>query len=319
MSVVNRVSKLFQVQYPIVSGGMVYCSGWRLASAVSNAGGLGLLGSGSMSHELFVRQLQQCKQATDKPFGVNVVINRDVSAYMKTIIEEKVPIVFTSAGSPKVYTKELQKHGITVVHVVPSLKLALKCQAEGVDAVVVEGTEAGGHNGLEEITTMCLVPNVRAHLDPAIPVIAAGGIGHGRAMAAAIALGAEGVQVGTRFAVTQESSMADKTKELLTHAKEGDTVLTIKQIGPTRMYLNEFGKKMHQMSVANASKEEMAAAYGKHNTRRGMLEGEVVDGEIEIGQVVAQCEGAIPTAAEVVKGMVSEYNEAIDSLSRQKL
>ncbi|EPY33343.1 enoyl-[acyl carrier protein] reductase II [Strigomonas culicis] len=313
----NRICQLFGTKYPIVSGGMVFCSGWELASAVSNAGGLGLIGSGSMTTDILKVHIAKCKKATQKPFGVNVVMNDKAisQAHIQLLLEEKVPIVFTSAGSPKLFTKELQKNGTTVVHVVPSLKLALKCFEAGVNAVVAEGFEAGGHNGLEETATLPLIHHVRTHMPKEMPLIAAGGIASGRSIAAVFALGAEGAQIGTRFAMTKESSASPKAKERLLRAKEGDTWLTVKRLGPTRMLLNDFGKKMRELSDSGASKEELAAAYGMHNTRRGLFEGDVDAGEIEIGQVVADCND-IPSAEEVVQRLVQEFNEAVAQVGK---
>ncbi|AYU82400.1 enoyl-[acyl-carrier-protein] reductase [Leishmania donovani] len=314
----NRVTSLFGVQYPIVQGGMVWCSGWRLASAVSNAGGLGLVGAGSMSFDVFQHHVRRCKEAAKKPFGVNVPLSRDMAQYMDFIIEEKVPIVFTSAGSPKLWTQKLQSHGIKVVHVVPSCKLALKCEAAGVNAVVAEGFEAGGHNGLEEITTMALVPQVRKALAPEVPLLAAGGIASGEAMLAAMALGAEGVQVGTRFAVTQESSAAEEFKKRCTAAGEGDTYLTLKQYMPTRVMLNDYGKEARRLSESGATKAQLKEFRGKGRTKKGMFDGDVTNGELEIGQIVSACKD-VPTAAEVVERMVKEFRTRNAQLAKMNL
>eukprot|EP00796_Vickermania_ingenoplastis_P011956 gene11957-8231_t len=314
----NRVASLFGVKYPIVQGGMVWCSGWRLASAVSNAGGLGLIGAGSMNLGVFQENLAKCKAATQKPFGVNLPLNGDHEPYMQLIMKEKVPIVFTSAGSPKLYTKTLKQLGIKVVHVVPSTKLAVKCCEAGVDAIVAEGFEAGGHNGLEELTTMTLIPSVRRHLDPKIPLIAAGGIADGGSTLAAFALGAEGVQIGTRFAVTKESSASDKFKQVCVEAKEGCTYLSLKQMMPTRLYLNEYGKAMVKMANSGATKEELKKFRGRGKTRQGIFDGDVVNGEIEIGQIVHNCDD-IPTAGEVVQRIVTEFNEKAAQLGSFKL
>ncbi|KAG5506149.1 hypothetical protein GH5_05832 [Leishmania sp. Ghana 2012 LV757] len=303
----NRVTTLFGVQYPIVQGGMVWCSGWRLASAVSNAGGLGLLGAGSMKLDVFKHHLRRCKEATQKPFGVNVPLSYDMTQHMESIIEEKVPIVFTSAGSPKLWTQKLQSRGIKVVHVVPSCKLALKCEEAGVNAVVAEGFEAGGHNGQDEITTMALIPQVRKVLAPEIPLIAAGGIASGQAMLAAMALGAEGVQVGTRFAITQESSAAAAFKRRCTEAGESETWLTMKQYMPTRLILNAYGKEARRLSDSGATKAQLMAFRGPNRSKRGIFEGDLTDGELEIGQIVSTCKD-VPTASEVVERMVKEFH-----------
>lgn len=314
----NRVNALFKTKYPIVQGGMVWCSGWRLASAVSNAGGLGLLGAGSMKLDIFKENLAKCKAATQKPFGVNLPLNGDHAPYMKLIMENKVPVVFTSAGSPKLYTKVLKEHGITVVHVVPSSKLALKCCEAGVDAIVAEGFEAGGHNGLEELTTMTLIPSVRQNMDPKVPLIAAGGIASGKAMLAALALGADGVQIGTRFAITQESSCSEAFKKVCVEAKEGSTWLSLKQMMPTRLLVNDYAKHMIKLSDSGVSKEALKEARGRGKTRQGMFDGDVVKGELEIGQIVHSCND-IPTVSEVVTRIVSEFNEGAAKMGAMKL
>ncbi|CAJ1025173.1 Nitronate monooxygenase/IMP dehydrogenase / GMP reductase domain [Leishmania utingensis] len=314
----SRVISLFGVQYPIVQGGMVWCSGWRLASAVSNAGGLGLLGAGSMMFDVFQHHVRRCKEATKKPFGVNLSLTHDMSRHIEFLIEEKVPIVFTSAGSPKLWTQKLQSHGIKVAHVVPNCKLALKCEEAGVDAVVAEGFEAGGHNGREEITTMTLIPQVRKVLTPEIPLIAAGGIASGEAMLAAMALGAEGVQVGTRFAVTQESSAAEEFKKRCTAAGEAETWLTLKQYMPTRLLLNDYGKEARRLSESGATKEQLKAFCGKGRTKRGIFDGDLANGELEIGQIVSTCKD-IPTAAEAVERMVKEFRARNEQLAKMKL
>jgi enoyl-[acyl-carrier protein] reductase II len=314
----NRITQLFGTKYPIVQGGMIWCGGWRLASAVSNAGGLGLVSAGSMKFDVFQKHVSRCKEATNKPFGVNISLNHDVAQLMEYVIDQKVPIVFTSAGSPKLWTQKLQSHGIKVVHVVPSCKLARKCEVAGVNAVVAEGFEAGGHNGLEEITTMTLIPQVRAALAPEIPLLAAGGIASGGAMLAAMALGAEGVQVGTRFAVTKESSAAEEFKKRCTQAGEADTWLTLKQLMPTRLILNDYGKEVRKLSESGATKEELEKFRGKGRTRKGMFDGDVSQGELEIGQIVSACKD-IPSAAEVVQRMVKEFDERNAQLSKIKL
>lgn len=314
----NRVCSTFGIKYPIVQGGMVWCSGWRLASAVSNAGGLGLIGSGSMKLEVLKEHIQKCKEATQgKPFGVNLPLNGNHAPYIQAILEAKVPIVCTSAGSPKLYTQVLKKEGVKVMHVVPNSKLAGKCAAAGVDVIVAEGFEAGGHNGIEELTTMVLIPSVRATLDPRIPLIAAGGIGSGGAALAAMALGAEGVQVGTRFAVTKESSCSDAFKKCCVEALEGSTKLTMKQMMPTRVLLNKYGKAVVQLSESGATPEALKEFRGRGKTRQGMFDGDVVDGELEIGQIVQACDD-IPSVEEVMKRFISEFNEKSTKLGAMK-
>lgn len=309
----NRISSLFGIKYPVVSGGMVWCSGWRLASAVSNAGGLGLIGAGSMHPETLREHIQKCKAATDKPFGVNVpLMYPEIDTIMDIIISEKVKIVFTSAGNPKLWTKKLQEQGIIVAHVVSSSKFALKCQEAGVDAVVAEGFEAGGHNGREETSTMVLIPQVRQSIT--IPLIAAGGIGTGDGMLAAFALGAEGVQVGTRFALTQESSASQEFKELCVGLKEGDTILSLKKLSPTRLVKNDFYNLVQAAEDRGAAPEEIREILGRGRSKKGIFEGNLVDGELEIGQVSSLIDD-IPTAAEVVESLVADYNKKLEQLS----
>ncbi|KPI86171.1 putative enoyl-[acyl-carrier-protein] reductase [Leptomonas seymouri] len=314
----NRITQLFGIKYPIVQGGMIWCGGWRLASAVSNAGGLGLVSAGSMEFDVFQHHVSRCKKATQKPFGVNLPLFRKVEPYMEYVIDQKVPVVFTSAGSPKVWTQKLQSHGIKVVHVVPSCKLALKCEAAGVNAVVAEGFEAGGHNGLEELTTMTLIPQVRQALSPEVPLIAAGGIASGSAMLAAMALGADGVQIGTRFALTKESSAAEEFKKRCLAAGEADTWLTLKNLMPTRLILNEYGKEARRLAESGATKEQLNEFRGKGRTRRGMFDGDIDQGELEIGQIVSACKD-IPSAAEVVERIVKEFGERNAQLSTLNL
>ncbi|SHG25193.1 NAD(P)H-dependent flavin oxidoreductase [Dysgonomonas macrotermitis] len=313
----NRVTELFKIKYPVISGGMVWCSGWRLASAVSNAGGLGLIGAGSMYPEVLREHIQKCKAATDKPFGVNVpLLYPNIDEIIEIIIAEGVKVVFTSAGNPKTWTKKLQEHGITVAHVVSSSKFALKCQEAGVDAVVAEGFEAGGHNGREETTTLTLIPQVREVLQ--IPLIAAGGIATGTTALAAFALGAEGVQIGTRFALTQESSASDEFKKLCVSLKEGDTMLSLKKLSPTRVIKNEFYNKVTEAEDRGASVEEMRELLGRGRSKKGIFEGDLVEGELEIGQV-ASLINDLPSAAEVVKSIVDEFNAKAHSLSTLSL
>ena len=294
----NRITKLFGIQYPIIQAGMIWCSGWELASAVSKAGGLGIIGSGSMYPEVLKEQIRKCKAATDKPFAVNVpLIYPNIEEHIKTIIEEKVPIVFSSAGNPKTWTKILQDEGIKVVHVVSSAKFAQKSEAAGVDAVVAEGFEAGGHNGREETTTMCLIPEVKDSIS--IPLIAAGGIGDGRSMLAAFALGADAVQVGSRFVASKESSAHENFKNKVINAAEGETKLSLKQLTPVRLLYNEFAQKVNDAETACASKEELEALLGRGRAKKGMFEGDLVEGELEIGQISSRINKII-TAQEIV-------------------
>lgn len=291
----------------------MWCSGWRLASAVSNAGGLGLIGAGSMNADLLREHIRKCRAATDKPFGVNVpLLYKHAEAMMEVIMEEKVPVVFTSAGSPKTWTGKLHEAGIKVAHVVASAKFALKCREAGVDAVVAEGFEAGGHNGREETTTMVLLPHVRSSVD--IPLIAAGGIGTGSGILAAFALGAEGVQMGTRFALTRESSASDGFKELCIGLQEGDTMLSLKKIAPTRLVKNEFFRQVEEAENRGASAEEMKELLGFGRSRKGIFEGDLVDGELEIGQVSCMIK-TIPTVQEVFDELLTEYRERLGRLA----
>jgi len=305
----NRVTELFGIEYPIILGGMVWCGGWRLAAAVSEAGGLGLIGAGSMHPEVLQEHIIKCKEATRKPFGVNVpLLYPEIERIMKIIIAEKVPVVFTSAGNPKTWTKTLKDEGIKVAHVVSSSKFAVKCQEAGVDAVVAEGFEAGGHNGIEETTTMVLIPHVRQAID--IPLIAAGGIATGGAMLAAFALGAEGVQIGTRFALTEESSASDEFKQLCVSLKEGDTMLALKKIGATRLIKNEFYDKVKAAEDSGVSAEQLKELLGKGRAKRGIFEGDLVEGELEIGQIASLLKD-LPPAKEVLRHIVKEYNEKV--------
>ena len=305
----NRVTKLFNIEYPIVQAGMIWASGWRLASAVSNAGALGIIGAGSMYPEVLKAHIQQCKVATQKPFGVNVpLLYPDIEKHIQIIIEEKVPIVFTSAGNPKTWTSKLKQHGIIVVHVVSSSKFALKAQDAGCDAVVAEGFEAGGHNGREETTTMVLIPAVCAAVD--IPVIAAGGIATGRQMLAAMVLGADGVQVGSRFVASTEASSHEKFKEMVIASNEGDTQLTLKQLTPVRMLKNSFFSQVQQAEQNCASTDELQKLLGRGRAKQGMFEGNLDEGELEIGQVSALIKNIKP-AAEIVLEMHKEYEAAL--------
>lgn len=309
----NRITKLFNIKYPIISGGMVWCSGWRLASAVSNAGGLGLIGAGSMYPEVLREHIQKCKAATNNTFGVNVpLLYPNIEEIINIIIEEGVKVVFTSAGNPKTWTKKLQEHDIKVAHVVSSSKFAVKCQEAGVDAVVAEGFEAGGHNGREETTTLTLIPQVRKSID--IPLIAAGGIATGNSMLAALALGAEGVQIGTRFALTQESSASAEFKNLCVSLNEGDTLLSLKKVGPTRLIKNEFYKQVQEAEDRGASPEEIKTLLGKGRAKKGIFEGDLIEGELEIGQIASLIKD-LPLAGDVVKSIIAEFNAGAKALS----
>ena len=310
----NSITQLLGIRYPIIQAGMVWASGWRLASAVSNAGGLGLLGAGSMYPEVLREHIQKCKKATNKPFGVNVpLLYPDIDKLMEIIVEEKVSIVFTAAGNPKLWTEHLKSHGCTVVHVVSSVKFALKAQDCGVDAIVAEGFEAGGHNGREETTTMTLIPLVKKAIQ--IPLIAAGGICTGESMIAAMALGAEGVQVGSRFVATPEASSHSNFKEEILKAEQGATILTLKELTPVRMMKNPFYKKIQNLYQNGASIEELSSALGRGRAKKGMFEGDLSEGELEIGQVAAQI-NSIKPAAEVVQEFIQTYNETIDRLNK---
>jgi enoyl-[acyl-carrier protein] reductase II len=301
----NRVTELFGITYPIIQAGMVWTSGWKLASAVSNAGGLGLLGSGSMYPDILREHIRKCKSATDKPFGVNVpLLYADIEQHMSIILEEDVKIVFTSAGNPKTWTPMLKEKGIKVVHVVSSSKFAIKSQEAGCDAVVAEGFEAGGHNGREETTTMVLVPLVKQSVS--IPVIAAGGIGTGRQMLAAMALGADGVQIGSRFVASEEASSHMAFKEAIIHSNEGDTHLSMKDIVPVRLMKNKFYEQVRELESRGASKEELLALLGRGRAKKGMFEGQLEEGELEIGQVAASIRNILP-AADIVKEIWEEY------------
>lgn len=308
----NALSQLFGIRYPIVQAGMVWASGWRLASAVSNAGGLGLLGAGSMYPEVLREHIQKCKKASSKPFGVNVpLLYPDIDQLMEVIVEEKVRIVFTAAGNPSLWTAHLKSHGCTVVHVVSSVKFALKAEASGVDAIVAEGFEAGGHNGREETTTMVLIPLVRQAIK--LPLIAAGGIGSGQAMFAARALGADGVQVGSRFVATPEASSHPNFKNKVLSAEQGSTELTLKELTPVRMLKNPFYQRIKQLYAEGANPEMLKEALGRGRAKKGMFEGDMVEGELEIGQVASQIDSLKP-AAEIVSEMVSAYNREIKKI-----
>ncbi|WP_422350698.1 NAD(P)H-dependent flavin oxidoreductase [Flagellimonas sp.] len=305
----SRITQLFGVKYPIVQGGMIWTSGWRLASAVSNAGGLGLLGAGSMYPEVLKEHIAKCQQVTDKPFGVNVpMLYPNIEEIMDIIVQSGVKIVFTSAGNPKTWTTFLKGHGITVVHVVSSVKFALKAQEAGVDAIVAEGFEAGGHNGRDETTTMVLIPSVREKVE--IPLIAAGGIATGKAMLAAMVLGADGVQVGSRFAASHEGSAHAMFKDCIVNAKEGDTQLTLKELAPVRLLKNKFYNDVQQAYANGATAEELKQLLGRARAKRGMFEGDMEEGELEIGQVSGLIHEILP-AEVIIKNMMEEYRAAI--------
>jgi len=309
----NPITQLFGIRYPIIQAGMVWASGWRLASAVSNAGGLGLLGAGSMYPEVLREHIQKCKKATDKPFGVNVpLLYPDIDQLMEVIVEEKVSLVFTAAGNPKLWTAHLKSHGCTVVHVVSSVKFALKAQACGVDAIVAEGFEAGGHNGREETTTLTLIPLVKKALN--IPLIAAGGIGSGPAMLAAMALGADGVQVGSRFVATPEASSHPHFKSEVLKAEQGSTELTLKELTPVRLLKNPFYDQIKKLYAEGASSEKLKEVLGRGRAKKGMFEGDLVEGELEIGQVAAQIESLLP-AETIVQEFITTYNTTLERLA----
>ena len=311
----NRIGRLFGISYPVIQAGMVWCSGWRLASAVSNAGGLGLIGAGSMHPDTLQVHIQKCKAATDKPFGVNIpLMYPQIEEIMQVVMKEGVPVVFTSAGNPKTWTSILKAEGITVVHVVSSSKFAVKSADAGVDAIVAEGFEAGGHNGREETTTLTLIPQVREATT--LPLIAAGGIASGEAMAAVFALGAEGVQVGTRFALTTESSASDAFKQRCLALDEGDTLLSLKKVSPTRLIRNEFYKQVQELEDRGAPAEELRELLGRGRAKRGIFEGDLTGGELEIGQIASHIRQIVP-AAKVVREMIEQYNQTLLRLSEQ--
>lgn len=303
----NRICELFGIQYPIIQGGMVWCSGWRLASAVSNAGGLGLIGAGSMHPDVLREHIRKCRAATGNPFGVNVpLMYPEIEALMNILVEEGVRIVFTSAGNPKTWTAFLKERGMKVAHVVSSSKFAVKCEQAGVDAVVAEGFEAGGHNGREETTTLCLIPAVRRATT--LPLMAAGGIGTGDSMLAAFALGAEGVQIGTRFALTEESSAHENFKRLCLSLNEGDTKLLLKKLAPTRLVKGDFTTAVEEAEARGASVDELKELLGKGRAKKGIFEGNLQEGELEIGQI-ASLFREIQTVEEVMKEIVEEFRK----------
>lgn len=304
----NKITELFQIKYPIIQGGMIWHSGWRLASAVSNNGGLGLIGSASMYPDILRENIRKCKAATDKPFGVNVaLLYPNLEEIINIILEEDVKIVFTSAGNPKVYTETLQKEGIKVAHVVSSTKFAMKCEDAGVDAIVAEGFEAGGHNGRDETTTFCLIPNVKKHITK--PLIAAGGIALGSQMKAAMILGADGVQIGSRFAATEEASSHADFKNKIISLGEGDTQLTLKELAPVRLIKNKFFYELEELYEKGRDAEALKKTLGRARAKRGMFEGDLEDGELEIGQVSALIDEILPVE-KVFENLLKEYREA---------
>ncbi|OPC67400.1 DUF561 domain-containing protein [Elizabethkingia miricola] len=304
----NRIKELFDIKYPIIQGGMIWHSGWRLASAVSNRGGLGLLGAGSMYPDILKENIIKCKAATDKPFGVNIpMLYPNMDEIINIILEEKIKIVFTSAGNPKTYTEVLKKEGIKVAHVVSSVKFALKCQEAGVDAVVAEGFEAGGHNGREETTTLSLIPNVRRQVD--LPLIAAGGIALGSQVKAAMLLGAEGVQIGSRFAATKEASSHDNFKQKIVETQEGGTHLTLKELAPVRLIKNKFYNDIEKLYESGRDQEALRSVLGRARAKKGMFEGDMEEGELEIGQSSALID-SILSVEEVFEKLLKEFRES---------
>jgi len=309
----NRICNLFGIKYPIIQAGMVWCSGWRLASAVSNHGGLGLLGAGSMHPEMLREHIQKTKLATINPFGVNVpMFYPELDTILKIIADEKVPVVFTSAGSPKKYTEWLKERGIVVAHVIASSAFAFKCEEAGVDVLVAEGFEAGGHNGKEETTTMTLIPAVRRV--SSLPLLAAGGIGTGDAMLAAMALGADGVQIGSRFAISEESSAHPDFKKLVTGLNEGDTKLALKKIGAVRLIKNEFFQKVDKLEKEGANPDALRILLGRGRAKKGMFEGDLADGELEIGQVASLINEILPVQT-IMENLIQEYRQAKERMN----
>lgn len=312
----NRITELFNIDYPLIQAGMIWCSGWELASAVSNAGGLGIIGSGSMYPEILDEHVRKCKDATDKPFAVNLpMLYPDIDKHIETIIKHEVPIVFTSAGNPKTWTKHLQDHGIKVVHVVSGVKFAKKSEEAGVDAVVAEGFEAGGHNGRDETTTFCLIPMVSEAVS--IPIIAAGGIGSGAGMLAAMNLGADAVQIGSRFVASNESSAHKNFKDTVVDAKEGDTILTLKEITPVRLIKNAFYQKVVEAYKAGEKVEALVTLLGRGRAKKGMFEGDLEEGELEIGQVSGLI-NEIKPAAEIVEEIITDYRKCLQAQNTEK-
>jgi enoyl-[acyl-carrier protein] reductase II len=313
----NRITELYQIKYPIIQGGMIWVSGWKLASAVSNAGGLGLIGAGSMYPEVLREHIQKAKKATHNSFGVNVpLLYPDIEEVMKIIIDEKIKIVFTSAGNPKTWTSFLQKHDIIVTHVVSSVKFAKKAETAGVNAIVAEGFEAGGHNGREETTTCTLIPAVKKEIK--IPLIAAGGIATGKQMLAAMILGAEGVQIGSRFVATKESSAHINFKKAILEVKDGDTMLTLKELAPVRLIKNAFYNKLQELYKTCPTEDQLKQLLGRGRAKLGMFEGDLDEGELEIGQIASIIDDIKP-AGEIIHEIVNEYNQHIEQLNQYKL
>jgi len=309
----NRINELFGIKYPIIQGGMIWCSGWELASAVSNSGGLGLIGSGSMYPDVLREHIIKCKAATNKPFGVNIpLLYPDIEEHINIIIQEGVKVAFTSAGNPKKYTSLLQSHGIKVAHVIANKKFAVKCVEAGVDVIVAEGFEAGGHNGVEEITTMCLIPMIADTVN--VPLIAAGGIASGKAMLAAMTLGADGVQMGSRFVASNECSAHINFKNQVVAADEGETDLTLKELTAVRVMKNSFYNQIQKAYVKNATHEELKALLGKGRAKKGMFEGNLKEGELEIGQVSAMINAIMPVK-EIIKEVISEFESERNKIS----
>ena len=312
----NRICKLFNIKYPVIQAGMIWCSGWELASAVSNAGGLGIIGAGSMYPEVLKIHIQKCKKATDKPFAVNLpLLYPHAEEHIKTIINEDVKIVFTSAGNPAKWTKHLKDHGITVVHVIANVKFAVKCEEAGVDAVVAEGFEAGGHNGREETTTMVLIPLVRNAIK--IPLIAAGGIATGKGMLAAMSLGADAVQIGSRFVASEESSAHINFKNKIIETSDGDTMLSLKKLVSVRLIKNKFYNEIEKLENDGASREKLAETLGKGRAKLGMFDGDLEDGELEIGQIAALFKEIKP-AAVILKEIIAEFNNSVNEIKDLK-
>jgi enoyl-[acyl-carrier protein] reductase II len=308
----NKITQLFGIKYPIIQAGMIWCSGWQLASAVSNSGGLGIIGSGSMYPDVLKENIEKCKQATDKPFAVNLpLLYPQIDDHIDIIINQGVKVVFTSAGNPKKWTSHLKEHGIIVVHVVSNLKFALKSVEAGVDAIVAEGFEAGGHNGREETTTLCLIPHISKHIS--VPIIAAGGIACGKSMLAAMSLGADAVQIGSKFIATPESSAHQNFKDYILNSKEGDTQLTLKEITPVRLLKNDFFDKLMKAYEKGYSSEQLSEILGKGRAKKGMFMGDLVEGELEVGQVSAMMDEIKP-ASQIIKELVEEFNEAKNQL-----
>ena len=312
----NKLTTLLNIQYPIIQAGMIWCSGWELASSVSNAGGLGILGAGSMYPEVLDAQIQKCKENTSNPFGVNLpLLYPDIDKHIETIVKHKVPIVITSAGNPKIWTSKLKSEGIIVLHVVSSLKFALKAQEAGVDAVIAEGFEAGGHNGKDETTTLCLIPKVAKEIQ--VPLVAAGGIATGRAMLAVMNLGADGVQIGSRFIASTESSAHESFKNSVLNTDEGGTMLTLKELTPVRLIKNAFYQKLEKAYEEEATPEQLTNLLGRGRAKKGMFEGDLVEGELEVGQVASLIEEIKP-ASEIINEIITEFKSAINEQNTEK-